>query len=110
MTVQFLKRPSEEAFQLPLSGLYADVDAGVGSIRLNDEFADCDVVNQLRIVQDWQRNLASVQAKVLRTLFKSRFATLKVPLDEQLARFDRYCSRLGLEPSTDLSPAFVETA
>lgn len=110
MTVRFLQQPAEEIFQIPLSGLYADVDAGSGSVRFNDEFEDCNVINQLRIVQDWQRDLASMQAKVLRTLFKSRFATLNVPRDEQVARFDRYCSRLGLGPATDLSPAFVETA
>lgn len=104
MTVQFLDRPQqEEEFQLPLSGLYADVDAGRGSIRFDDSFDDCDVVNQLRIVQDWQRDLADIGARVLARLFRTRFATLPVSRDEQVARFTRYCARLGLDCPSELA-------
>jgi hypothetical protein len=82
---------------MPLAGLFADTEAGCGSLRFDATFEECDAINQLRIVEDWQRDLSAARDRMFTGLFRSRFATLPVPRDEQVARFTRYCTRLGLQ-------------
>ena len=47
-----------DEFQLPLSGLYADLELGRGSLRLTDDFLACASLVKLELIRDWQRSLA----------------------------------------------------
>ena len=100
---------SDETFHLPLTGLFADVDAGSGCVRLTDDFEDCDLINRLRIVQDWQRDLHELRQLNLKRLFQARFAKLNASRAEQIRHFNRYCEQHGLECPPELTAGLVET-
>lgn len=86
-----------DEFQLPLSGLYADLEMGRGSIRLTDEFRECPSLVKLELIRDWQRSLARYRHEAMaqfareltgdadglpaherRELFRSTCATLRI--------------------------------
>ena len=48
-----------EEFQLPLPGLYGDLELGRGSVQLDDEFQHCASLVKLQLLRDWQRSLAA---------------------------------------------------
>ena len=56
---------AEESFHLPMLGLYADLEVGEGSICLPEAFHQADAVLRWRILADWARGLAEVQARLL---------------------------------------------
>ncbi len=47
-----------DEFQLPMNGLYADLELGRGSVHLPDEFLACSSLVRLELIRDWQRSLA----------------------------------------------------
>lgn len=54
----------DTGLQLPLLGLYADLEAGRGAVLLPDEFHQAEPMVQWRILADWQRGLADLQARL----------------------------------------------
>ncbi|HMO48724.1 MAG TPA: hypothetical protein PKB14_22205 [Rubrivivax sp.] len=55
-----------DEFQLPLTGLYADLELGRGSIHLSDEFLACPSLVRLELIRDWQRSLASYREHAMK--------------------------------------------
>ncbi len=51
-------------FQLPLLGLYADLELGRGSVSLPDEFTQAPASVQLALIDDWQRGLAQLRLRL----------------------------------------------
>jgi hypothetical protein len=47
-----------DEFQLPLPGLFGDLELGRGSILLADDFQRCPSLVKLQLLRDWQRSLA----------------------------------------------------
>jgi hypothetical protein len=47
-----------DEFQLPVPGLFADLELGRGSVLLSDEFLHCPSLVKLQLLRDWQRSLA----------------------------------------------------
>ena len=47
-----------DEFQLPLPGLFADLELGRGSVLLSDDFQHCPSLVKLQLLRDWQRSLA----------------------------------------------------
>jgi hypothetical protein len=47
-----------DEFQLPLPGLFADLELGRGSVLLDDEFQRSPSLVKLQLLRDWQRSLA----------------------------------------------------
>jgi hypothetical protein len=43
------------AFPLPMSGLFADLELGVGCINLPDDFFSASSAIQIEVISDWQR-------------------------------------------------------
>jgi hypothetical protein len=50
-----------DEFQLPMNGLFADMELGRGSMRLADDFQQCGSLVKLQIIRDWQRSLARLR-------------------------------------------------
>ena len=107
MQIEFMNGSDAEAFHIPLTGLFADVEAGSGCVRLTDDFEECDAVNQLRIVDDWQRDLRELYKAGLVRLFCSRFANLPMARSEQIATFRLYCEQQGLACPPDVAAGLV---
>jgi hypothetical protein len=55
-----------DEFQLPISGLYADLELGTASLRLPDEFSQCSGLVQLKLLGQWQRALLRYRHAALR--------------------------------------------
>lgn len=87
-----------DEFQLPLSGLFADLELGRGSVRLSDEFLGCSSLVKLQLLRDWQRSLAAYRHEAM-----SQFAreltggTNHLPAEERLALFRSTCASLHIE-------------
>ena len=110
MQFDFTDTRDTEAFHLPLTGLFADVDAGSGCVRLTDDFEDCDAVTQLRIIQDWQRDLRERREASLERLFRAEFAALPISRSQQIARFSRYCEKQGLDCPPEVAAGLGNSA
>ena len=110
MKAEYSETLDEEAFHLPFTGLFADVDVGSGCVRLTDDFEDCDLLTRLRIVQDWQRDLQALRHSTLARLFRTRFERLSVSRAEQIERFNRYCEQHGVECPQGLAASLLEGA
>jgi hypothetical protein len=68
----------DEELQLPLPGLFADLELGRGSVRLPDEFLHCSGPLQLQIIDDWQQALSRYRCNALRLLQERLAATAPV--------------------------------
>jgi hypothetical protein len=47
-----------DEFQMPLPGLFGDLELGRGSVMLADDFRQCPSLVKLQLLRDWQRSLA----------------------------------------------------
>jgi len=47
-----------DEFQMPLPGLFGDLELGRGSVLLADEFQHCPSLVKLQLLRDWQRSLS----------------------------------------------------
>lgn len=54
-----------DEFQMPLPGLYADLELGRGSIRLGADFNGCPSLVRLELIRDWQRSLAGYRHEAM---------------------------------------------
>jgi hypothetical protein len=54
-----------EEFQLPLHGLFGDLELGRGSILLADEFQRCPSLVKLQLLRDWQRSLTRYRQEAM---------------------------------------------
>jgi len=87
-----------EEFQLPLHGLFADLELGRGSIRLDKEFHDCPSLVKLQLLRDWQRSLAQYRHEAM-TQF-ARELTGNAPdlePDQRLALLRSTCATLHID-------------
>lgn len=51
----------EEAFHLPMAGLFADPESGHGLVSLPEEFHGRDAAWRRRVLNDWIRDLQALQ-------------------------------------------------
>jgi len=56
--------PDEAPFHLPMLGLYADLEAGSGSVQLPDEFFRLSPALRQRILDDWLRGLQALRDRL----------------------------------------------
>lgn len=54
----------DESFHLPVLGLYADMEAGCGSVCLPDAFQAIPAALQAGILDDWLRALSEVRNRL----------------------------------------------
>lgn len=57
-----------DEFQLPVPGLFADLELGRGSVHLPDEFVHSGSLVRLQILRDWQRSLGRLRREAIRQL------------------------------------------
>ena len=87
-----------DEFQLPLSGLYADLELGRGSIRLGAEFHGCASLVKLELIRDWQRSLARYRHQAM-TEFAEELTggSAGLAASERLELFRSTCKTLRLD-------------
>jgi hypothetical protein len=90
------------ALQLPVQGLYADLEAGVGSVRLSDEFTACSNALQIEVLDDWLAALAGYRLRALQRLYHELCTGLPdMSPSEKLARFHATCEAMGIQVPAD---------
>jgi hypothetical protein len=91
------------ALPIPMSGLFADLELGVGHVSLPDEFFGSSNATQVEVIADWQRALDEVRLRALARFYRELDAMLKdLPERERLARFRTVCSSLDIDCPDDL--------
>jgi hypothetical protein len=91
------------AFHLPVFGLYADLEAGQGSVSLPDDFLALAAPTQAVVLQDWQRALETARRRALMTMFADVSQAMPgQPLSARWGRLREECARLGVECPADL--------
>ena len=94
----------QEAFSLPQSGLFADLDAGVGSVGLNDEFRSLPGATKLAILDGWRRGLENERRLAIAGLFQEVTNSLgSVALPRKIVHFRQVCARIGIECPPDMA-------
>src|SRR5450755_987465 len=84
----------QEAFQLPIPGLFADIDDGSASIALPSEFLELPGETRARILQQWGRAMSTHENAALVEMFRE-FAEPwgDLSIVEQIERFRQHCGR-----------------
>jgi hypothetical protein len=86
-----------EAFQLPIPGLFADIDDGAASVALPDEFLNLSGETRARILQQWGRAMSTHENAALVEMFHEFAAPLcEVSIVQQIERFRRHCDHLKI--------------
>lgn len=86
----------DDSFVMPVSGLFADLDTGHGTVQLPDEFRATPARVQLGLIADWQRGLVQAQLHAFEQLFAEIQSRHCFATTEELAqRFADACWELG---------------
>jgi hypothetical protein len=88
--------------QLPVQGLYADLEAGRGSVRLSDEFDACSGALQIEVLDDWLAALATCRLRALQRLYDQLCAGAPdMSPSERVMRFRSTCEAMGIKLPAD---------
>lgn len=94
----------DQAFHLPMPGLYADLDLGLGSVAFNDEFLDSSPSVRAMVIQQWQRGLVEERNGAVVGMFREFAAGLRgLSIVEQIEKFRALCAREGIDCPADLA-------
>jgi hypothetical protein len=92
------------AFPLPMSGLFADLELGVGCVNLPDDFFAASSAIQIEVLSDWQRALDELRSRALVRLYRDLSAALgDVSEAEKLERFRVTCQSLDIVCPDDMT-------
>lgn len=92
-----------DEFQLPMSGLFADVELGRGSMQLPDEFQHSTSLVKLQIIRDWQRSLARLRHDAIEQFAQELCrGRPQMAHTERLALLRSTCESLRIDLPTDL--------
>lgn len=95
------------AFPLPIGGLFADLELGVGCINLPDDFFAASSAIQIEIISDWQRGFEELRLRALVHLYRDLAAALPHCSEaERLERFRVTCKSLDIALPADM-PALL---
>jgi hypothetical protein len=87
-----------DEFQLPVAGLFADLEMGSASIRLPDDFLCSPGLVQLRVLDGWQRAMTRYRRAALQR-FADELASRSPSMDEagRDALLRSTCEALNIE-------------
>ena len=89
--------------QLPVQGLFADLDAAAGSVALTDDFLRLPASVRAEVLQHWVRGLEEKRRQAIVQMFREMTASLKgMSIVEQLESFRHACTRLDIDCPSDL--------
>jgi len=98
------RRDDPAAFPLPIGGLFADLELGVGCINLPDGFFAASSAIQIEIISDWQRAFDELRLKALVRLYRDLADALPNCSDaEKMERFRVTCQSLEIECPEDMA-------
>ena len=97
-------------FQLPLPGLFADLELGRGSVRLNDDYQHSSSLVKLQLLRDWQGSLARYREQALNQFARELTADLpQLPGGERVALVRATCEALRIDMPTGFDALTAQT-
>ncbi len=99
-----------DEFQLPLPGLFADLELGRGSVLLSDDFRQCASLVKLQLLRDWQRSLARYRHEAM-TQFAHELTGGSPGLgpSERMALLRSTCENLRIEVPSGFDALTIES-
>jgi hypothetical protein len=99
-----------DEFQMPLPGLFADLELGRGSVLLGDDFQRSPSLVKLQLLRDWQRSLARYRTEAM-TQFARELTggAPSLPNNERLALVRSTCEALRIEVPTGFDALITES-
>lgn len=98
----------ETTFVLPMYGLFADLEAGRGLVRLADDFENASPAIQLEVLAGWRRDLTERWKLTLVKLFNDVSKAMPgVARETRIRRFRATCASLEIECPDDLDALLV---
>ncbi len=98
-----------DEFQLPVGGLFADLELGRGSVQLPDDFQHSASLAKLLVLRDWQRALQRYRHEALcqfeRELCRGQPL---LPDAERVALLRSTCDALRIELPDEFATATAE--
>ena len=92
------------AFPLPISGLFADFEMGIGCISLPDDFFAASGAIQIEVIADWQRAFDELRRRALVRLYRDvTSAYPNLPGEQKLERFRVTCQSLDIDCPDDIA-------
>jgi hypothetical protein len=92
------------AFPLPVGGLFADLEMGIGTVRLPDDFHAASSAVQIEVIADWQRAFDELRQRALARLYRDLAGALGDLTDEEkLERFRITCKSLDIACPDDMT-------
>lgn len=89
--------------QLPIQGLFADLDAAAGSIALTDDLLRLPASVRAEVLQHWVRGLEEHRQRAIVQMFREMTASQKdLSIVEQIESFRHACTQLGVDCPNDL--------
>lgn len=94
----------ESAFQVPMPGLFADVDAGAASVALTDEFLELPAEIRVSILQQWLRGCTAQRDAALVEMFREFADSVsRSTIIQQIESFRQHCGVHGVACPTDFA-------
>lgn len=94
----------DSAFQIPMPGLFADLDAGSASVALTDEFLELPAEIRVSILQQWLRGFTTHKDTALVAMFREFAEDLPDhTIVRQIEHFRQHCSVQGVACPTDFA-------
>ena len=97
-------------FQLPLPGLFADLELGRGSVRLNDDYLQSPSLVKLQLLRDWQACLARSREQALSQFAHELTADIpKLQRGAHVALVRSTCEALRIDVPTGFDALTAQT-
>ena len=99
-----------DEFQLPLPGLFADLELGRGSVLLGDDFQHSPSLVKLQLLRDWQRSLARYRQEAM-TQFARELTggAPSLPSSERMALVKSTCEALRIDLPSGFDALMIES-
>ena len=99
-----------DEFQMPLPGLFADLELGRGSVLLCDDFQHSPSLVKLQLLRDWQRSLARYRQEAMTQFARELTGSAPgVPSGERLALVKSTCEALRIDLPTGFGALITES-
>lgn len=93
-----------DEFQLPMAGLFADLEFGRGSVLLDDDYQHSSSLVKLQLLRDWQRSLARYREQALKQFARELTAGIaQLQAGEHAALVRSTCEALRIDVPSDFA-------
>ena len=99
-----------DEFQLPLPGLFADLELGRGSVLLGDDFLQCSSLAKLQLLRDWQKALAGYRHQAMKQFaHELTGGSPGMASDDRMALIRSTCESLHIDMPSGFDALTIES-